>query len=80
MWLLLLTLTTCGFVLHSWLFTEIQLNGITFNELAFVKSDKIVNPMKNTFLTNPNIFIYAMLFFFIKYLRMSLVSSTSAAS
>ena len=63
MWLLLLILTTCGFVLHSWLFTEIQLNGITFNEFAFVKSDKIVNPMKNTFLTNLNIFIYIMLFF-----------------
>ena len=56
--LLLLTLTTCGLVLHSWLFTEIQLN-----ELAFVKSDKIVNPTKKLFLTNSNIFIYIMLFF-----------------
>ena len=53
-----LTLTTCGLVLHSWLFNE-----IAFKELAFVKSDKIVNPMKNTFVTNLNIFIYTMLFF-----------------
>ena len=45
MGLLLLTLTTCGLVLHSWFFIEIQLNG----ELAFVKFDKIVNPIKNTF-------------------------------
>ena len=42
---------------------EIQLNGIAFNEFAFVKLHKIVNPMKNTFLTNLNIFIYTMLFF-----------------
>ena len=42
---------------------EIQLNGI-----VFVKPDKIVNPTKNTFLTNPNIFICIMLLFFIKYL------------
>ena len=58
MGLLLLTLTICGLALHSWLFIEIQ-----FNELALVKSDKIVSPMKNTFLTNLNIFIYTMLFF-----------------
>ena len=70
-----LTLTTCGLVLHSWLFIEIQLN-----EFAFVKLDKIVNPMKNTFLTNPNIFIYTISFFFIKYLWMSLIASTSVES
>ena len=58
-----LTLITRGLVLHSSLFIEIQLN-----ELAFVKLDKIVNPAKNTLLTNPDIFIYTMLFFFIKYL------------
>ena len=68
-----LTLITCGLALHSWLFIEIQFNG----EFAFVKSDKIVNPMKNIFLTNLNIFIYIMLCFLIKYLWMSLKSSTS---
>ena len=49
----------CGLVLHSWLFIEIQLK-----KFAFAKPDKIVNLMKNTFLTNLNIFIYTMLFFF----------------
>ena len=55
----LLTLTTCGFVLHSRLFIEIQLN-----ELALAEPDKKANPMENTFLTNPNIFIYTISFFF----------------
>ena len=73
--LLLLTLITCGLVLHSWLFIEIQLN-----ELAFVKLDKIVNSMKNTFLTNLNISIYTMLFFSSNNLWMSTISSTSVAS
>ena len=50
------------------LFIEIQLSGIAFNEFTLAKPDKIVNPTKNTFLTNPNIFIYTMLFFFIKCL------------
>ena len=76
MGLLLSKLTTCGLVLHSWFFIKIQLNG----EFAFAKFDKIVNPMKKTFLTNLNIFIYTMLLFFIKYLWMSLISSTSEAS
>ena len=58
MGLLILTLTTYGLVLHSWLFIETQVN-----EFAFVKSDKIVNLMKNTILTNLNIFIYIMFFF-----------------
>ena len=58
MGLLLLTWTTCGLVLQSWFFIEKQFNGI-----AFAKLEKIVNPTKNTFLTNPNIFIYTMLFF-----------------
>ena len=80
MGLLLLTLTTCGLVLHSWFFNEIQFNGIAFNGVAFVKFDKIVNPMNNTFLANLNIFLYIMLFFFIKYLWMSLISSISIAS
>ena len=75
MGLLLITLTICGLVLHSWLIIEIQLN-----ELTFVKLDKIDNPMKNTFLTHLNILIYTMTFFFIKYFWMSLISSTSAAS
>ena len=44
MGLLLLTLTTYGLALHAWLFIEIQLK-----EFAFVKPDKIVNPMKNAF-------------------------------
>ena len=63
MGLLLLTLISYGLVLNSWFFIEIQFNGV-----AFVKFDKIVNPMENTFLTNLNIFIYTMFFFFIKYL------------
>ena len=58
MGLLLLILTIYGLALHVWLITEIQLNA-----LAFVKLDKIVNPMKKTFLTNLNIFIFTMLFF-----------------
>ena len=58
MGLLLLTLTFCGLALHAWLFIEIQLK-----EIAFVKLDRIVNPTKNTFLTNPNTFIHTMLFF-----------------
>ena len=74
-WLLLI-LTIYGLVLYSWFFIEIRLGG----EFAFVKSDKIVNPMKNIFLTNLNIAIYTMLFFFIKYLWMTLISSTSVAS
>ena len=75
MGLLLLTLITCNLALHYWFFIEIQLNGI-----AFMKFEKIVNPMKNNFSTNPNIFIYIMLFSFIKYWWMSLISSTSVAS
>ena len=61
MGLLLLILTTCDLVLHSWYFIEIQLNGIAFD--AFVKFDKMVNPKKNAVLTNLNISIYIMLFF-----------------
>ena len=75
MGLLLLTLTTWGLVLHSWFFIEIQLNGI-----AFVKSDKIVNPTKNAFLTNLNIFIYTMLFLSLNILWMSLISWTAIES
>ena len=74
MGLLLLTFTISGLALHSWLLIEIQLN-----EFTPVKLDRIVNPIKNTFLTNPNIFIYTISFFFIKYLWMSLISSTSVA-
>ena len=75
MGLLLLTLIISGLALHAWLIIEIQLK-----ELAFVKIDKIANPTKNTFLTNPNIFIYTMLFFFIKHLWISTIWSTSVAS
>ena len=88
MGLSLLTLTISGLALHDWLFIEIQLNGtavnlVVFSEavligIVFMKLDRIVNPVKNTFLINPNIFIYTMSFFFIKYLWMSLISSTSA--
>ena len=64
--LLLFILITCGLVLHSWFFIEIQLKGIASNGITFMKFDKIVNPTKNTFLTNLNIFIYIMLFFSLK--------------
>ena len=88
MGLLVLTLIISGLALHGWLLIEIQLNGIAFSLVVFsgavlngiVKLDRIVNPVKNTFLTNPNIFIYTISFFFIKYLWMSLISSTSVAS
>ena len=73
--LLLLTLTIYGLVLHSWLIIEIH-----SNELTFVRFDRIVNPIKITFLTHPNIFIYTMSLFFIKYLWMPLISSTVIAS
>ena len=73
--LLLLTLTICGLALQIWLFIEKKLS-----EFTFVKVDRIVNPTKNGFLINLNIFIYTMLIFFIKYLWMSLISSTSVAS
>ena len=49
------------------IFIEIQFNGIAFNRefafVKFVKFDKILNPMNNTFLANLNIFIYIMSFF-----------------
>ena len=77
MGLLLLTLTISGLALHSCLLIEIQLNVVAFNGIAFVKLDRIVNPVKKHFLTNLNIFIYFMSFFSIKYLCMSLISSTS---
>ena len=63
MGLLLLTLTIYGLALHGWLFIEIQLNGIAFKELVFVKLHIIVNPTRNTFLANLNNFIYTILFF-----------------
>ena len=64
MGLLLLTLTISGLASHGWLFTEIQLIGITFKELGFVKFDRVVNTTKNTFLKNPNNLIlhYIILF------------------
>ena len=73
--LLLQTLIISGLDLHDWLLIEIQIN-----EFTIVKLDKIVNPIKNTFLPNLNIFIYTISFFFIKYLWMSLTSSTSVES
>ena len=82
---MLLTSTISGLALHGWLFTEIPLNlfafsGAVLNGIVFMKLDRIVNPVKNTFLTNPAIFVYTISFFFIKYLWMSTVSSTSVAS
>ena len=44
MGLLLLTLTRCGLALDSRLLIEIQLK-----ELAFVKPDRTVSPIENTF-------------------------------
>ena len=73
MGLLLLILIISGLVLLSWFFIETQ-----FNDVIFVKFYKIVNNKKNTFLKNS--FIYTMLFYFIKYLWMSLISSISVVS
>ena len=55
---LLLTLTISGLTLHFWLFIEIQLN-----EFTLIKVDKIVNPAKNAFLTNPNTLLHYVIFF-----------------
>ena len=49
MGLLLLTLTTSGLALHFWLLIEILLNVVAFNGIAFVKTDRIVNPIKTFF-------------------------------
>ena len=46
----------------------INFNGDEPVVFSFVKLRKIVNPMKNNISINPIIFIYTMLFFFIKYL------------
>ena len=80
MGLLQLILINCDLVLYIWFSIEIQFNGIALDkEFTFVKFDRIVNPMKNTFLTNLNCFIYTMFFFLIKYLWMSLMSSIPVA-
>ena len=83
MGLLLLTLTISGFALHAWLFIEIQLNvvtfsGIAFHKLTFVKLDKIVNPIKNIFLTNLNIFIYTVIFFHYIFMNVNNIISISS--
>ena len=70
MGLSLLTLTISGLALHGWLLIEIRLNLfafklVVFSGAVFMKLDRIVNPVKNTFLTNPNIFIYTTSFFFL---------------
>ena len=75
MGLLLLILTISDLALHGWLLIEIRLN-----EFTFVKLDRIVNPVKNTFLANLNIFVYTISFFFINHLWISLMLSTSVAS
>ena len=84
MGLLLLTLTISGLALHGWLLIEIQLNLFVFNGgvlngTVLMKLDRIVNPIKNTFLTNPNTFIYTVIFF-IKYLSMSFILSSAIES
>ena len=58
----LLTLTICGLTLHSWLFIEIELNGIAFsgatlNKFTLVEVDKNVNPVKKTLFNKPKYFI-----------------------
>ena len=63
-----LTLMTCGLVLHSSLLIEIQLSGIAFNEFAFAKPDKIVNPAKNNFFNKSKHLHLHYVIFFIKYL------------
>ena len=60
MGLLLLIVIISGLALHARLFIEIQLN-----EFAFVKPDRIVNPIKNTFLINLNIlYVHTMKYYF----------------
>ena len=49
----LLTLTICGYTLHSWLVMEIQLNIFTH-----VKVDNNANPVKKHFLISWNILLY----------------------
>ena len=44
--------------------------------IVFVKRDRIVNPIKNTFLTNPSIFIYTMSFFSLNINISSFIIST----
>ena len=61
---LLLTLTISGLALHGWLFIEIQINGITFNGIAFAKFDRIVNPIKKHFLNKPKYFHFHYVIFF----------------
>ena len=48
-----------------WLFTKMQVNGITFNAFTLIKVDKNVNPVKKHFLIN-QAFYYTLSFFFIK--------------
>ena len=49
-------------------FNLVVFSGALLNGIAFEKLDRIVNPVKKTFLTNLNKFIYTISFFFIKYL------------
>ena len=57
MGLLLLTVIISGLALHAWLFIEIQLQ-----KLAFVKLDKIVNPMKHTFNKSKHLHLQYVIF------------------
>ena len=68
-----------GAALNGITFSGAALNGVALNEFMPVKVNKNANPVKNTFLKKPKYF-YIILFFFIKYLRMSKISSTAIAS
>ena len=56
--LISININNLGLVLHSLLLIETQPN-----KFPLVKLDTIVDPMKNTSLTNPNIVIYTAMFF-----------------
>ena len=54
----MLTLITSDLILHSWFFFEMHYKEFTFNTLKL----KYVIAVKNTFLMNPYILDYAILF------------------
>ena len=60
-------------------FNGAALNGVALNGFTPDKIDKIVNPVKSNFFYELKHF-YIILFFFMKYLWMSNISSTSLAS
>ena len=70
MGLLLLTLTICGLVLHSWLIIETQLNEFILGKLLLKSIIAKVN------VSFTNLKVYTMLCFFVKYLWMFNMLST----